>query len=572
LTRLQCHPRIRLVKRFFAIFLFLCSPSILQAGDDKADALAVSQFLAQGDTFVSEKNYERALEAYRHADELAHHASVACYLRIIRAQRGLGDLEAALQTAKNAVAAAGSDRPLAARTHLIRGAILVSMAAEPGDKKLRDAEQEFREALALDPAQVVGRKNLGITLIREGREPEGIAELKAYMASPNLDPGSIEETQEIIANPVRAIHPFAPEFSFATLEGARMSNAALQGKVVLLDFWGTWCPPCRASVPVLQTLHRKFATQPFELVGVSSDDNESVWKSFIAANHMNWREYLDLTGEVQLQFEIDSFPTYIVFDKEGVILFRQSGLGESTQHELEDVIEKALRRPYTPHQVYANSSAPAASSAAPDSSLPSSASANPAASAVSPPVAALKPGAQYHNGSLGFIYHYPEGWIAAKTEAIRAANDQAKALAKNDTRQDSSTPRNTGYFSVREMLFYATKREENAFAAVPSIRINAFESPGAALTIEYMQFNATAMARTGLRQLREPGKIIVDDQALFRVDFEDDREASHVLLTQFQTVVEDHVLTIEFRAASPQELDQLAATIQTCTFSDADKK
>jgi thiol-disulfide isomerase/thioredoxin len=560
------------VKRFFGIFLFLCGPLLLQAGDDKADALAISQFLAQGDAFVSEKNYEQALGAYRHADELAHHASVACYLRIIQAQRGLGDLDAALQTARNAVAAARNDRPLAARTHLIRGAILVSMAAAPGDKRLREAEQEFREALSLDPAQVIGRKNLGITLIREGREPEGIAELKAYVASPNVDPGSIEETRKIIANPIRGIHPFAPEFSFATLEGAKMSNAALQGKVVLLDFWGTWCPPCRASVPILQTLHRKFANQAFELVGVSSDDDESVWKSFITANHMSWREYLDLTGEVRSQFEIDSFPTYIVLDKEGVILFRQSGLGESTQRELEDVIEKALKRPYSPQQVYANSSAPAASGAAATSSLPSSASANPAPSTVSPPVATLKTGGRYHSGPLGFTYHYPEGWSAANPDAIRAANDQAKALSKSDTRQDSSASRNTGYFSVPEMLFYATMREETAFPAVPSIRITAFDSPGAVLTLEYIQYTAAAMARTGLRQLREPSKITVDDQALFRVDFEDDREGAHVLIAQFQTAVEDHVLTVEFRAASPQELEQLAATIQTCTFSDPDKK
>jgi hypothetical protein len=56
------------------------------------------------------------------------------------------------------------------------------------------------------------------------------------------------------------------------------------------------------------------------------------------------------------------------------------------------------------------------------------------------------------------------------------------------------------------------------------------------------------------------------------VDFEDDREAAHSSVAQFQTVVENYVLTIEFRAVNEQELEQLAATIQTCTFSDPDKK
>ena len=554
-----------------AIFLFCCGTLGLHAADEKADALAVSQFLAQGDAFVSEKNYLMALQAYRHADELAHHTSVVCYLRIIQAQRGLGDLEAALETAKNAVAAAGSDRPLAARTHIIRGAILVSMA-HPGDKRLREAEREFRDALALDPTQPQGRRNLGIVLIREGREPEGIAELKTYLGYPDLDTESLEATREIIANPIRAREPFAPKFSFTTLEGATMSNAALQGKVVLLDFWGTWCPPCRASVPILQSLNRKYTTHPFELVGVSSDNDEAAWKSFIATNRMDWREYLDLSGEVQLQFDIDSFPTYIVLDKEGVILFRQSGIGASTERELEAVIDKALKRPYTPHRVYANSSAPAPSSAVPDSNPSSSAPVDSSSPAVVAPPAALKPGDPYHNGALGFTYRSPEGWIVTKAEAIRAANDKAREMSRSDASAASSSQPSTGFYRVPEMLFYATRHEASVFPAVPSIRITAFEAVGAVLTREYVQYNAATLTRTGLRQLHDPRKLTVDDQPLFRVDFEDDREAAHSLVAQFQTVVENYVLTIEFRAVNEQELEQLAATIQTCTFSDPDKK
>jgi thiol-disulfide isomerase/thioredoxin len=557
------------VRTLFAIFLICCSTLSLHATDEKADALAVSQFLAQGDAFVSEKNYLMGLQAYRHADELAHHSSVVCYLRIIQAQRGLGDLEAALETAKNAVSAAGSDRPLAARTHIIRGAILVSMA-QPGDKRLREAEREFRDALALDPTQPQGRRNLGIALIREGREAEGIAELKTYLGYPDLDTESIEATREIIANPIRAREPFAPKFSFTTIEGGIMSNNAIQGKVVLLDFWGTWCPPCRASVPILQALNRKYTTQPFELVGVSSDNDEAAWKSFIATNRMNWREYLDLSGEVQLQFGIDSFPTYVVLDKEGVILFRQSGVGASTERELETVIDKALKRPYTPHRVYANSSAPPSSGAGPDSNP--SAPVGTSSPNVVAPLAALKPGDPYHNGALGFTYRSPEGWISTKPEAIRAANDKAREMSRSDASGASSSQPNTGFYRVPEMLFYATRHEASAFPAVPSIRITAFEAVGAVLTREYVQYNAATLTRTGLRQLHEPRKLTMDDQPLFRVDFVDDREAAHSLVAQFQTVVENHVLTIEFRAVNQQELEQLAATIQTCTFSDPDKK
>src|SRR5256885_13425159 len=123
-----------------------------------------------------------------------------------------------------------------------------------------------------------------------------------------------------------------------------MNNAALRGKVVLLDFWGTWCPPCRESVPTIKNVKRKFAGKGFELVGISSDDDEDVWRTFVESKQMDWYEYIDLSGDVLQAFNIDSFPTYIVVDKDGVIRYRQSGFGDATEGELEDAIGKALKR------------------------------------------------------------------------------------------------------------------------------------------------------------------------------------------------------------------------------------
>jgi cytochrome c biogenesis protein CcmG/thiol:disulfide interchange protein DsbE len=122
---------------------------------------------------------------------------------------------------------------------------------------------------------------------------------------------------------------------------------------VLMDFWGTWCPPCRESIPTLQNLQKKYTGKNFELVSVSSDDEEDVWRTFVAAQKMNWTEYIDLSGEILERFKIESFPTYIVLDKDGVMRFRQSGFGETTQMELEDAINKALKRPSDPNLVAA---------------------------------------------------------------------------------------------------------------------------------------------------------------------------------------------------------------------------
>ena len=123
-----------------------------------------------------------------------------------------------------------------------------------------------------------------------------------------------------------------------------MNNATLRGKVVLLDFWGTWCPPCRESVPTIKNVKKKFAGKGFELVGISSDDDEDVWRTFVESKQMDWHEYIDLSGDVLQAFNIDSFPTYVVVDKDGVIRYRQSGYGDTTEGELEDAISKALKR------------------------------------------------------------------------------------------------------------------------------------------------------------------------------------------------------------------------------------
>ena len=331
---------------------FLIVPAGRAAGD-KDDAASVAPLIAQGDQFLAKKQFEKAMEAYKKADKNSHHTCAECYLRMVRVEKYTGDLSAALEDAKHAVKAAGDDKKLAASAHMVRGTLLAQMAGKPKDKKLKEAEDEFREALALDPAQQSAHYSLGVILMRQERDADGIAELNVYVASPGAGPKTIEKARTMIADPIRAREPFAPDFSFVALEGDTISNSTLRGKVVLLDFWGTWCPPCRASVPTLVNIHKKFSDRPFQIVGVSSDTDEDKWKTFIAANKMTWPEYIDLPGSLQALFEIHEFPTYIVLDRNGVIQMRQSGWDIEIGGQIEDAINKALKKPYNPEATQA---------------------------------------------------------------------------------------------------------------------------------------------------------------------------------------------------------------------------
>jgi len=342
----------------------LAQPAAAQTGDN-ANSLEVSQALGQGDASMSVRAYDKALDAYHHADKLSHHTCAVCLLRIVNIQRKAGDFDGALDTAKKAVAAAGNNKVLAAQVHLVRGSLFTAMASKPGDKKLREAEEEYRTALALAPELSITHRNLGIALIKQERDAEGIAELNLFIAAPGNSTKFIEEARAIVANPIRAREPFAPDFAFTSLEGARISNAALQGKVVLLDFWATWCPPCRQSVPVIAGLRKKYADKPFEILGISADPDERTLRTFVEINHMNWTEYLDLSEAVSSAFNVDSYPTYIVVDKEGVVRYRQSGFGPEVEGALEDVINKALKKPYMPGAAPVVPPAQPGSSAAP---------------------------------------------------------------------------------------------------------------------------------------------------------------------------------------------------------------
>jgi thiol-disulfide isomerase/thioredoxin len=357
-------PALALV--FAAIF---AAPLIAQSPPDP-----VSQAIAQGDLYFSRRRYEPALDAYHKADKLAHHNSAACYLKIASVERRLGDFSEALDAAKHAEKVAGDDKKLAAQAHLVRGTLLAQMAGKPADKKLREAEQEIRDALALDPAHPLAQYDLGYVLLKQERDAEGIAELNKYLVMPGADARSIALARDMIANPIRAREPFAPDFSFTTRENQRLSNAALRGKVVLLDFWGTWCPPCRESIPTMRDLNKKFAEKGFQLVGVSSDSDENVWRTFIEAQHMSWLEYIDLSGDVQKVFEVDSFPTYILLDKDGVIRFRKSGFDMVTGVELEEAINKNLKRAPDPKLSAPSTTPPSAGTPTPVAGAPASAS------------------------------------------------------------------------------------------------------------------------------------------------------------------------------------------------------
>jgi peroxiredoxin len=139
----------------------------------------------------------------------------------------------------------------------------------------------------------------------------------------------------------------APEFALKDAHGKLVHLADYKGKVVLLDFWATWCGPCGIEIPWFTEFERKYKDQGFEVLGVSMDDNG--WKDinpFVDKRKINYRIVLgdDKTGD---QFGgIEALPTTFVIDRAGRIASVHVGLTD--KKEFENAIKELLEAPALP--------------------------------------------------------------------------------------------------------------------------------------------------------------------------------------------------------------------------------
>lgn len=118
----------------------------------------------------------------------------------------------------------------------------------------------------------------------------------------------------------------APDFTFTGLDGKAHKLSDYRGKVVLLDFWGTWCGPCVAAVPKLTEAYDKYRARGFEIVGVDANDTEEKLREFITAKKLTWiQDREEETGPVHRLYRVVAWPSYFLIGKDGTIV--ATGIG-----------------------------------------------------------------------------------------------------------------------------------------------------------------------------------------------------------------------------------------------------
>jgi peroxiredoxin len=130
----------------------------------------------------------------------------------------------------------------------------------------------------------------------------------------------------------------APDFSALDLSNRMVSLADYRGKkVVLLDFWATWCPPCRMEMVNLQTLLDKFNGTNFEILSLDQDETADQVRQFITPRKYGFHVLLD-TGQVSAKYGVRAIPDLVLIDKNGVIQWLQVGYSED-ENQLEQKIK-----------------------------------------------------------------------------------------------------------------------------------------------------------------------------------------------------------------------------------------
>jgi thiol-disulfide isomerase/thioredoxin len=260
-----------------------------------------------------------------------------------RAYQGLKAHKSAADTCTELLKFAGDDKTIEAEARNLRGVSLFALGDKADDKRWKRAEEDFRFVMTMVETYPVAQYNLGMTLLKQRRDEEGIRELQAFIDRAGSMPEATS-AKKYIENPRRARENFAPDFSFTTMEGEFLSSDDLRGKVVLIDFWATWCEPCIHATPGLARIQKKYTDDPLVIIGVSADRDRAPWKEFIEKHRLTWTHFYDERRLMATRFAVNSYPTYILIDHEGIMQYRQQGWNPQVDARIDDETRSLIRR------------------------------------------------------------------------------------------------------------------------------------------------------------------------------------------------------------------------------------
>ena len=134
----------------------------------------------------------------------------------------------------------------------------------------------------------------------------------------------------------------APAFDLPAVSGPNIKLSDYKGKVVLLDFWATWCPPCRASTPALVRLDEKYKGQAFTVIGISLDDDKDAVAPFLKKEGVKHPVAYGAGSSVDEDYSVRAIPSFFILDRNGVVQKHYEGFYPGMDREWASAIDSLL--------------------------------------------------------------------------------------------------------------------------------------------------------------------------------------------------------------------------------------
>ncbi len=147
-------------------------------------------------------------------------------------------------------------------------------------------------------------------------------------------------SRKVSSAPAQQKADLAPDFSLKTPEGKAVNLSAYKGKVVLVNFWATWCPYCVKEMPALNALYGKAGGKNFEIISINIQENPENVKAFMAKNGIKHTVVIDPSGETAQAYKVVGIPTNVLVDKTGKVVFNQNELPSDLEKTISELVKE----------------------------------------------------------------------------------------------------------------------------------------------------------------------------------------------------------------------------------------
>jgi peroxiredoxin len=301
---------------------------------------AVRATLDQGKKFEHDYELGSALDSDRKALKLAKGKCAECLETIANLQLKMEAPKDAVSSAAAWASQSSTPAEKARAEYLQASALLAEDHEKHNDSLLTQADQVLKRAEIDDPSNPAIRLLDGHVLAMLKKDADAKEEFIACAANPSSTLAECLRAKNFANDISLARAEPAPAFKITKPDGTTISLDSLAGKVVLIDFWATWCPACVKDVDYIQSIAEGADKDRFILLGVSDDKDEDKWKHYMAENRMIGQQIRDTDHSISDLFHVSAIPTYVILDANGTIQMRVTG----TQGDLKGKVRSLLAK------------------------------------------------------------------------------------------------------------------------------------------------------------------------------------------------------------------------------------